>query len=115
MKNLCDMFPVTAEYLKTRGAPEAHYLKAMLRLDIQVRTKNSPLKRNQNMWPSQEEMGIVKNLLKDTSTDSMLNKEGMCTLELAAANVEKFEVDGASPRGPPAYRRPGPLDPAPPR
>jgi hypothetical protein len=49
----------------------------MLRLDNQVRTMYSALKRNQNMWPSQEEMGIVKNLLKDTSTDSMLNKEGM--------------------------------------
>jgi len=70
----------------------------MLRLDNQARTKYRALQRNQNRRPSQEEMGMVKNLLKDTSTDSMLNKEGIDALELAAANVEKFVVDGASPR-----------------
>ena len=36
LQNLCDLFPVTAENLKTRGLQKRlHYLKAMLRLDNQ--------------------------------------------------------------------------------
>ena len=99
LQNLCDLFPVTAENLKNRGLQKRlHYLKAMLRLDNQPKAKYRALSRSQNK-PTQEEMALVKNLLKDTSTDSMLDKEGIAALELAAANVEKFAMDGASPRG----------------
>jgi hypothetical protein len=40
LQNLCDLFPVTAENLKTRGLQKRlHYLKAMLRLDNLAKTK----------------------------------------------------------------------------
>jgi hypothetical protein len=53
-------------------------------------------------------MAMVKNLLKDTSTDSMLNKDGVDALELAAANIEKFAMEKASPRGRLLTDDPGP-------
>lgn len=108
LQNLCDLFPVTADNLKIRGLQKRlHYLKAMLRLDNLGNTKYKALQRSQNK-PTQEEMALVKNLLKDSSTDSMLNKEGIDALELAAANVEKFAMDGSDTRGRLLTDDPGP-------
>ena len=98
LNNLCDLFPVTADNLKKRGLQKRkHYLKAMLRLDNHPKTKYRALSRSQHQT-TQQDMALVKNLLKDTSTDSILNKEGIQALGEAAANVEKFEVDHISPR-----------------
>jgi hypothetical protein len=99
LQNLCNLIPVTAVNLKTWGLQKRlHYFKAMLRLDNLAKTKYSALQRNLNK-PTQEEMAMDKNLMKDTSTDSMLNKDGIDAYELAADNVEKFAMDKVSPRG----------------
>ena len=57
--------PVTGYGKESKDAglqKRLHYLKAMLRLDNQTRTKYRALLRNKNRL-SQEEMRIVKNLL----------------------------------------------------
>ena len=59
LQNLCGLLSVTAEILKTRGPKKRlNYMKAMLRLDNQTRTKYMALQRNQ-IRPSQEESGMV--------------------------------------------------------
>ena len=61
----------------------------MLRLDNHPKTKYRALSRaNKKLHVQPVDAANVKNLLKNGSTDSILDKEGLLALENAARNVE---------------------------
>ena len=93
--NLCDLFPVTSDNLKSRGVHKRmHFMRAMLRLDNHPKTKYRALVRHEH---KHNDFSQAKNLIKDGSSDSILDKEALKALDAAAANAEKFELE-KSPR-----------------